>query len=932
MNEFQIGQRWLSETETELGLGIIQNVDYRLVTIFFPACDEERAYAKNNAPLSRITFNPGDTITLYDNSEFEVTECEEIDGIVTYKAKNKVEPAEERLIPETQLGHQLQLGLASDRLFSKQIDKPKWFELRYATFDAQQRLQRSQSQGLLGPRVELIPHQLHIAQEVASRYAPRVLLSDEVGLGKTIEAGMIIHQQIRTYRAQRVLIVVPEALVHQWFVEMFRRFNLAFSIFDQERVESLEDEGNPFLSEQLILCSTQFITQCNLSDALAADWDLLVVDEAHHLEWHEQTPSHEYTCIEQLAHHTPGVLLLTATPEQLGIESHFARLRLLDPQRFSSLPSFIEEQGQYQETAGLAKTVLNEEQWPTEAKEQIKTQMPDIDVAENNQEEVLQRLTDCSGTSRIMFRNTRKNISGFPIRNVTLYPLDKPAIYSQEINELQTSLSPEVNFENDSWCQDDPRTEWLVNFLKDNLNEKVLVICARKETAMDLQAWISYKQGLRLAVFHEDMDIISRDRAAAYFAEDYDGAQALVCSEIGSEGRNFQFAQHLVLFDLPLNPDLLEQRIGRLDRIGQQDNIFIHVPHFADHPQAILAKWYHEGLNAFTSINPAAVHIAEEFKNDLLPLLQSAYDENKLSTLLERAQSMSQQLNIQLEEGRDCLLELSSNNPDHAEVLKKEIQKWDTTNPYELLEKIFDRFGVESEAHDENSWVYKPGDHMLTTAFPHLPEDGITATFDRSFALNRDDLHFLTWEHPLVNSAMDIVTSQNKGKACVCVLQNKNVKPGTLLIESLFVLQPQGPKKLQTQRFLPLTTIRVLSDVNGNNIADKVGHETLNQQCHTLEKHIAKKIIDGQQALLQKIINQATEHAEKQAENVTQESLQAMQKQQGFELKRLKALQAINPNIREEEIEFIEQQTDLLNEYIQQSRCQLDAIRVIIAS
>ena len=85
---------------------------------------------------------------------------------------------------------------------------------------------------LFGPRVALIPHQLYISHEVASRFSPRVLLADEVGLGKTIEAGLIVHQQLQTGRASRVLIIVPKALTFQWFVEMIRRFNLQLTILD----------------------------------------------------------------------------------------------------------------------------------------------------------------------------------------------------------------------------------------------------------------------------------------------------------------------------------------------------------------------------------------------------------------------------------------------------------------------------------------------------------------------------------------------------------------------------------------------------------------------------------------------------------------------------------------------------------------------------
>ena len=85
-------------------------------------------------------------------------------------------------------------------------------------------------------------------------------------------------------------------------------------------------------------------------------------------------------------------------------------------------------------------------------------------------------------------------------------------------------------------------------------------------------------------MFHEHMEIVERDRAAAYFAARENGSQLLLCSEIGSEGRNFQFAHHLMLFDLPLEPDLLEQRIGRLDRIGQTRVIQLHVPYFPGSP------------------------------------------------------------------------------------------------------------------------------------------------------------------------------------------------------------------------------------------------------------------------------------------------------------------------------------------------------------
>jgi len=113
-----------------------------------------------------------------------------------------------------------------------------------------------------------------------------------VGLGKTIEAGLIIHQQLLNERAQRVLIVVPESLLHQWLVEMMRRFNLLFSVFDKERCDAI-DSGlssdsevtkfdNPFHTEQLVLCSLEFLTenQQRFAQSLKGDWDMLAVDSS----------------------------------------------------------------------------------------------------------------------------------------------------------------------------------------------------------------------------------------------------------------------------------------------------------------------------------------------------------------------------------------------------------------------------------------------------------------------------------------------------------------------------------------------------------------------------------------------------------------------------------------------------------------------------
>src|SRR5207302_8514664 len=135
--------------------------------------------------------------------------------------------------------------------------------------------------------------------------------------------------------------------------------------------------------------------------------------------------------------------------------------------------------------------------------------------------------------------------------------------------------------------------------VRDLYPEKVLLICRTPVMVTAIETALRERvKNLKAAVFHEGLSLVQRDRNAAWFADPH-GASVLLCSEIGSEGRNFQFAHHLVLFDLPGDPELLEQRIGRLDRIGQTATIRIHVPFGRGSESEVAARWYHEGLNAF---------------------------------------------------------------------------------------------------------------------------------------------------------------------------------------------------------------------------------------------------------------------------------------------------------------------------------------------
>jgi ATP-dependent helicase HepA len=967
MHNISPGQRWISDTELDMGMGMVLSVEHRTITIAFPATGEQRTYARQTAPLTRVAFAPGDNVRNQQDETLHVESVDEADGLLFYRGRN--DRGEDVIWPEGELNHFMQLNRPRERLLAAQIDANKWFELRYQSLQQINRLAHSDLYGLVGVRTSLIPHQLFIAHEVAKRYAPRVLLADEVGLGKTIEAGLILHQQLLTERARRVLIVVPEALVHQWLVEMLRRFNLRFSVFDEERCADFEEQ-NPFHTEQLILCSQDFLcaSEQRSQQVLAGEWDFLVVDEAHHLEWSPTHSSTEYQLIEALAEKTKGVLLLTATPEQLGKESHFARLRLLDPDRFPSYEAFVEEEMHYRPAAEAVEEILTslENAQPLSSNtintlremlsEEENLTLIDSLASENSdhtvKHQLIEKLLDRHGTGRILFRNTRATVKGFPQRCVNAYPLPLPEEFAQAYKDVKTEkqdksriknlLCPEQLLANSTkqtkWTTFDSRIEWLIEHLNQLKPEKVLVIAANANTALDIAQAIKAQTGTHAPVFHEQLSIIERDRAAAYFADMENGGQMLICSEIGSEGRNFQFAHHLVLFDLPLNPDLLEQRIGRLDRIGQTSSIQIHVPYFAASPQALMFDWYQQGLGAFEHTCPAAANVFEQMKPRLFAALTNHEERDTHDNLIQMTHELASSLNEQLHKGRDVLLEYNSCLPEVAEKLQQDALSLEnvpaagkTIQVENYLNNVFDCFGVDTELHSKDCYIVRPGEHMHTH-FPGLEDDGMIITYRRDIALANEDIQFASWEHPLTTGALDLVLSNEAGNTSLIAIKHPHLSAGTLYLECIFVLEAVAQKDLQSKRYLPPTTVRQVVDNKGNDIRSTLRHEIINQLLISVDIATAKDVVRSQVSELKNMLDAAEQLANTQKPHlIAQAHKQAMGTIEP-EIERLNALKAHNPNVRDEEIIFFENQRDIVNSALDAAALHLDAVRIIIAT
>ena len=964
MSSYVVGQRFVSEAEPELGLGCVEEIANRRVLVRFPASDTVRQYASGSAPIKRVAFRIGDEVEDNAGRKFRVENVEDAEGILVYRGSGQ------RLL-ETELAGTLRFSKPEERLLGGHWDASRTFDLRRRTLERQHQTRKSFARGFLGARIELLPHQLYISREIATRPLPRALLADEVGLGKTIEAGLVMHRLLRSGQISRVLILVPEPLVHQWFVEMLRRFHLSFTLVnesyceavqasDPERAPHEDRSTNPFLSTQTAIVSLDWIAHepKRTSEIRAATWDMVVVDEAHHLEG----ASPAYELVDALSRAATGLLLLTATPEQLGEAHHFARLRLLDPARYPRYQRYQEEARHYRKVAAIAGRLIDGNPLTADQGRELESLLPArasslrervhalLAGDEGVRQPLIEELLDHHGPGRVVFRNTRSVLDRVPERRAHGVQLEWPPDQTDRtgrISALQrlahefvtdTSDTPTAGVPLEYDYREDPRALWLIELLNQLTPEKVLVLCRFKEKAVALHEAIRAKSRVSVGLFHEDLSLLQRDRNAAWFADDDDdGAQALICSEIGSEGRNFQFAHHLVLFDLPLSVELLEQRIGRLYRIGQEHTVEIHVPYLRGSAQEILYLWYQQGLDALEKSLPSGAYfdeLAELVRELALERIETADTDDppslpeEVTLLLDKTRAFRDEVAEKLEKGRDRLLELGSFRAESARTLIDEIRKWDDdTSLDRYVRDLFDHFGVELEEVSPRTFVFRKGNELIVDDLPGFRGREVAMTSDRAIATRQGELDFLTWDHPMVTGAMELLTGSEQGNSTVALLPVAG--PDALLLETVFVLDVVAPPELYIDRFLPPTPLRIVVDQRLQDATVTFPAKTLSVKLRDARQTLRYADRSWQDELVPKMIDEARRLAEEKRPERIRSSREAMQDVMGKELRRLVALAEVNDHVRPEEVERTRVEIEKLDEAIGSAALRLDALRLI---
>lgn len=942
MTSFVPGQRWFSTAEPELGLGTVLRLAGRSVQIVFTASGVVRQYSIESAPMARAEFRVGDRVRAH-GKEFEIAQIENDAGLLTYVSGTQ-------RITEGELDAEQPVSQADARLLGGRIDRNDQFDFRLELLRRRANAQQHPGAGVQSARIDLIPHQLRAAETASERRPPRLLLADEVGLGKTIEACLVIAQQIASGRATRVLVLVPESLVHQWFVELLRRFNLRFAIFDEERCEAIETsqpQANPFEDEQGVIAATTWLAHDpkRRQQLLDAGWDLLVVDEAHHLAWAPDAVSEEYALVQTLAAQTPGALLLTATPEQLGLGGHFARLRLLDPARYADLAAFEEEtRGFVALSATVEKLQDGSELAPSDIDTLTHLLGPDADTLPAQlakiaagqlaaRDALIDTLIDRHGTGRVMIRNRRAAIGGFPQRVKHLSRLEPdadPAARGRLLAEFHADVGTPGHIEPEHDYARDPRLEWLLALLDTLAPAKVLLLCRSRAKVQALEDVLRTRSGIAVARFHEDMNLLQRDRNAAYFAQIEDGARVLIASEIGAEGRNFQFAQHVVLWDLPLDPDMLEQRLGRLDRIGQRGDVNIHAAAIADSPQELLQRWYDEGLDAFTHVCADGRELMRRFAAPLVALAsENAPDpsrEQRFAALLDDTRSAHAELSALIAGGRDRLLELASRRGADQGLLRDALARDDRNAANDdFAWRLLEQFGIQHEALSPHITLLDP-EYLTLDAFEEFKSGPRAATTDRDTALTRDDVLYLRDDHPLLLAAQDLLLSGEAGNAAFLV--DDNLPPRSVLLECVFVLECVAEKRLQAGRYLPTLPIRCVVDTRMTPRPDFVPGARALQRANDRPIDLVKfrKILA---ALVPPMLKRATQDASSESQQAIDQAVAYVDELLGHEIARLEALARVNPAVHPEEIAVLREERAALLAVLPTARPRLDALRLV---
>jgi ATP-dependent helicase HepA len=801
-------------------------------------------------------------------------------------------------------------------------------------------LRRADSLGaLLSSRVHVLPHQVGAAGRILSDRLPRFVLADEVGLGKTVEAGLVFAGMRQLGIAERVLVVVPEHLAFQWLAELFHKFNALFTLLTPERIAALGGAEAAIARSPLAIVSFEALREdADLADA-AADLpiDLVVVDEAHHL-----AEDALHAVVAPICRAAYGLLLLTATPVRLDPREYFRLLSLVEPVPSTSLDDFLVRLEQHDAYADVARKLLAGGP-VAEAVARLRELAPGDELFTRREAPdrllLLSYLADRYSLSARLVRNRRVKVGAFTAR----------VLRREDVPEggKRAALV--------ALCARLARG-----------GEKVLVFGHDVDALRELQAGIG-AAGLEALLYDDAPSLEARDRLVARF-RDPEGPMVLLSGESGGEGRNFQFAAHLVCADLPESPLVLEQRIGRLDRLGQTRPVEIHLV-VEPGEEAFLADLYEKEIGIFDEPVGGLDAVLASLPEELDALRRKRTERTRGAFRQELAARVASARQAQHE--GDPLLDIRSASipelahlvtgafermgepaPDglggeeaaeHIEHALVTLSRWLEEELEDVTADVGHRIGIDVDT-DQNVHPFEVaftlGAHMRIEALPgmEMPEEPVThlGSFWRETAVARDELEWFATGHKLVEALLQIVRDGDAGRSGA-VKREWAPRRGGLYVRfeprtatSADLAPGARVASRQASRYVDLSPISVMVEL-------EAGHRVVAEGAHRLEDEIEEvqdaKVGPPPAALLDAARSAAEREAQAILERRKEAAQEALATHADSEEERLveAAFQGGAPRERiESALAVLRQHREVVSRAIERVKLELDAAAVVV--
>jgi ATP-dependent helicase HepA len=759
------GDRVTHRFHAELGIGRITKIRDRKLLVQFPESGQQLIFAAGTDALVPLTVEPGGRARLDPSGEIVVVEsCEEDVCRLTDGRE-----------------------VALDDLWPIPAEVPPLERLARGTVDAAEdfanrmdglRLERIRQAGglgsFLGGRIEIFPHQLYAAERACHSDPVRWLLADEVGLGKTVEACLILNRLLHTGRAERTLVVAPETLTLQWLGELWRKYHQIFALLDAKRLDDVaKDYGegfNPFDVHRKAIVSLELLASRRrlTEQAVESGIDLLVVDEAHHLKRPKGHPGNEaYRAVAPIAALGRHVLLLSATPLEDDAHGFFRLLQLLRPEEFPEEEAFEDRLARREPLPPCTSSTRRVDIGG------LPPRVPQPVSIEDDGWEALDRLV-----AHLRARPAEGPVARRKKADRVFRALASPAALLPVLDkdDAETAaLASEAE-------RSDPRVRWLVEQAGrwTGPEEKTLVFVAHKETLDQLKAAIE-RQGRRAGIFHEDLSTERRDIEVAQFRLP-EGPSLLISTEAGGEGRNFQFCRRLVLFDLPWNPPVVEQRIGRLDRIGRTrpTEIVYFLPP-AGFGRAVASLYEEIGLfeEPLGGLERELRHVAREVER---VAVEGPAEVGP--ALFEGVLQEAREAHTRVQEAAFHELHRDPYRPETApEILARVPPDLDQLNEDVVL-RAAARFGFLVEQQSgRSSWMVEFGWEAIVDYIPDVPPGSRwLGTFSREEAVDKETLDFFSSGHPLVEGILHEIEEGPRGRVALLQIPGDEETFGLLAI------------------------------------------------------------------------------------------------------------------------------------------------------